>query len=152
MKSIVTFLFVYSFALVFIGCTESKKESGAAVTDSITAEEAEHHEHETDITTTEAGKPQFTVDEIFQQQLASVFSAYVALKEAFVSSDVEKVKKEAIETKKALEKVDMKLVTGAAHHDWMSYHADMEASLKTIETQNDIEVSREAFSDLTEPL
>src|SRR5262245_36322111 len=69
----------------------------------------------------EAGAPQFAVDAAFQQQLAGVFKAYVALKDAFVSSDAKKVKTEAENTQKALAAADMKLLTGAAHNDWMAY-------------------------------
>jgi Cu(I)/Ag(I) efflux system membrane fusion protein len=46
----------------------------------------------------------------------------------------------------------MKLLTGAAHNDWMTYLAGMETSLKTIESSTDIEVQREAFSDLSDNL
>jgi Cu(I)/Ag(I) efflux system membrane fusion protein len=121
----------------------------------------EGHDHEahdtttaaTDSTaTTEAGKPQFDVDKVFQQQLAAVYTAYLSLKEAFVASDDNKVRTEATAVKQALLKVDMTLLSDAAHHDWMTYLGNLESSVKAIETNKDIEAQRKSFSVLSENL
>lgn len=101
---------------------------------------------------TEASGPQFQVDEQFQKQLAAVFTSYVDLQEAFVSSDAQKVKQEASETNDALAKVDMKLISGAAHNDWMSYLTPMQSALKQIQSSADIEAQRKSFSTLSENL
>ena len=98
----------------------------------------------------EASGPQFQVDGQFQQQLAAVFTSYVALKDAFVASDAAKVKTEATDTKDALRKVDMKLLSGTAHNDWMNYLSPIETSLKEIELSADIEVQRKSFSTLSD--
>ena len=82
-------LFLLLAAVLFVQCTGEKKNP-----DTLEPAEAEKAEAEQDVTQTEAGKPQFTVDEIFQKQVTEVFDAYVELKEAFVSSDAGKVKKE----------------------------------------------------------
>jgi hypothetical protein len=135
-------------AVLFLAqCSGEKKE--ATVEDTVTAQEAEKSEQPQDVTRTEAGKPQFTVDQIFQEQLAGVFSSYVSLKEAFVSSDAAKVKDEAKKTQESLAKADMKLLTGAAHNDWMTYLNEMDSNLKDIIASTDIEVQREAFSALS---
>lgn len=102
--------------------------------------------------TPEAGKPQFEVDKTFQQQLAAVFNSYISLKEAFVSSDDDKVRTEAATVQSQLSKTDMKLLSGAAHNDWMHYLEGLEASLKEIQTNKDIEVQRRAFSKLSDNL
>jgi Cu(I)/Ag(I) efflux system membrane fusion protein len=104
---------------------------------------------EQDVTRQEAGKPQFTVDEIFRKQITEVFDAYVELKDAFVSSDADKVRKEAGRTQEALEKVDMKLVSGPAHSDWMTFHQQIDTSLKSISSIDDIEAQRAEFSKLS---
>ena len=96
--------------------------------------------------------PQFQVDTQFQQQLASVFQAYVSLKDAFVASDVAKVKVEAVGTAQALSKVDMKLVSGAAHNDWMNFSMPIQNSLREIETASDLEAQRKSFSTLSDNL
>ena len=100
----------------------------------------------------EASEPQFKVDENFQNQLASVFTSYVELKDAFVESDANKVKDEAKETEVALAKVDMKLLSGAAHNDWMAYLSPLQNALKEIQSASDIEAQRNSFSDLSENL
>jgi hypothetical protein len=46
----------------------------------------------------------------------------------------------------------MKLLSGAAHNDWMSYLLSIQNSLKEIENASDIEVQRKAFSALSENL
>lgn len=97
----------------------------------------------------EGTAPQFTVDTAFQRQLAAVFQAYILLKDAFVSSDAAKVKASTATVQEALGKTDMKLLSGAAHHDWMSYLGGMEASLKNMQGSNDLEAQRKAFSDLS---
>jgi hypothetical protein len=142
--------FFYFLALVFAACSGDKPKD--TVEDTLHAEEAEKHEEKPDVTRTEAGKPQFTVDEIFRRQLTTVFDSYVQLKDAFVSSNAEKVKKEASKTQDALKKVDMKLVKGAAHNDWMTYVGDMESSLTSIAGAGDIEAQRTEFSKLSNAL
>jgi hypothetical protein len=112
---------------------------------------AEEHASGSDATP-EASAPQFTVDAKFQEQLAGVFTAYVELKDAFVASDLNKVKAAASKTATALSNVDMKLLTGAAHNDWMNYHGNLETSLKEIESASDLSSQRTAFSNLSNNL
>ena len=142
-----------SFALLS-NCSGKKDE--ATETE---AHEDDGHEHDdktehasgsTDAA--EASEPQFQVDAAFQNQLGDVFTAYVSLKEAFVSSDASKVKAEASKTQQALAKVDMKKLSGAAHNDWMNYTRGIESSLKEIQGSDDIEAQRKSFSMLSENL
>jgi Cu(I)/Ag(I) efflux system membrane fusion protein len=144
-KSILFSLLFTATAFAFLtNCSGNKKEESAA-------ESHDEKEHASGSeTATEASEPQFQVDGKFQEQLAGVFTSYVELKDAFVSSDASKVKGEASETKEALGKVDMKLLSGAAHNDWMSYVAPLETSLKEIESSTDIEAQRKSFSTLSD--
>lgn len=109
--------------------------------------------HDENATATGAGEegagPRFQVDEKFQEQIASVFTAYLDVKEALVSADATKVSREATETLHTLEKVDMNLVSGPAHHDWMNFREPMKNSLTEIERASGIEAQRKAFSALT---
>ena len=142
-----TIIFAASAFGFLASCSGEQKEHTA---------QDEHSGHSGAERTTEDAsqvtKPQFEVSESFQKQLGDLFNAYVDLKDAFVSSDVAKVKKEAAETGEALLKVDMKLLTGAAHNDWMNYSAPMEGSLKEIQANEDIEAQRKSFSTLTDNL
>lgn len=122
---------------------------------------AEHDEHAAHDSTEhaagstakdDASEPQFQVDASFQGQLASVFTSYIELKDAFVASDANKVKEEAKGAAEDLAKVDMKLLTGAAHNDWMNYLTPIQTSLKEIQASTDIESQRKAFSNLSDNL
>ena len=145
-------LFASTVFAVLTNCSGNKKE------DSVTESHDAHASHDStelsseSITSEDVSAPQFQVDASFQQQLASVFASYVELKEAFVSSDATKVKEEATGTNEALGKVDMKLLTGVAHNDWMSYLSPIENSLKEIQSNTDIEAQRKAFSTLSDNL
>lgn len=114
--------------------------------------ESQENKNETSEKALETSVPQFVVDENFQQQLGDVFDAYVSLKDAFISSDPQKVKSESNATSLAVSKVDMKLLTGAAHNDWMTFVAPMESALKEIAGSSDIEVQRKEFSVLSDNL
>jgi Cu(I)/Ag(I) efflux system membrane fusion protein len=140
-------------AFVFLtNCTENKKDQ-AETESHVVSESNDEKEHRTENTApAEATGPQFQVDKKFQEQLAVVFTSYVELKDAFVATDAPKVQAEAKETKEALAKVDMKLVSGAAHNDWMNYLSPIESALKDIEGSPDIEVQRKSFNTLSDNL
>ena len=144
-RAIVFSLFFAVTAFTFTNCG-SKKESESHDHSSADA----HASHDENSAVAEAAAPQFNVDATFQQQLAGVFKAYVSLKDAFVASDGAKVKTEAENTEKALASADMKLLTGAAHNDWMAYLGTMQSSLQEIQASADIEEQRKSFSALTD--
>ena len=100
----------------------------------------------------QATEPRLVVDKLFQEQLADVFASYVDVKNALVSSDAGQVKNEAAETEIALAKVDMKLVSGVAHNDWMTYLTPIQSSLDEIQASGNIEAQRKAFSTLSDGL
>jgi hypothetical protein len=142
-KTIFFSLLFTATTFAFLNCSGNKKEETTAT----------HDEHASGSSAEEeASGPQLQVDPKFQQQLAAVFTAYVELKDAFVATDAAKVKTEAKETLDALAKVDMKLLTGAAHNDWMNYLSPLESSLKEIEASSDIEAQRKSFSTVSNNL
>lgn len=135
----------------FANCSGNKKEDDHAGHEDPAAKDTTEHASGS-TAAAEAAEPQFQVDASFQNQLASVFTSYVELKDAFVASDANKVKEEAKGTDEALAKVDMKLLTGAAHNDWMNYLSPIQSSLKEIQAAADIEAQRKAFSNLSDNL
>ena len=136
-------------AFVFISGCSGKKDD--ALTDSHEEHASEQHSSPAgDVQ--EASTPQFQVNDKFKDQLTSLFNSYVELKDAFVDSDAQKVKKEASETKEALADVDMKLLSGAAHNDWMNYLTEMQNSIDQIQSSTDIESQRQAFSVVSDNL
>ncbi|HEX6889125.1 MAG TPA: DUF3347 domain-containing protein [Chryseolinea sp.] len=143
-RAILFSLLLAATAFTFTNCG-GKKESESH--DHSTADATASHD---DAAVADAAEPQFSVDAAFQQQLAGVFKAYVSLKDAFVASDASKVKAEAETTQKALAAADMKLLTGAAHNDWMAHLSSMQSALQEIVSTSDIEAQRKSFSGLSD--
>lgn len=141
-------LFISMASLTFFSNCSGKKDNGASDEGHAGHDMKEHPAAQT----AEATKPHFEVDEEFRRQLQEVFTAYVDLKNALVESDAAQVKSEAQKVESALAKVDMKLLSGAAHHDWMTYLTPMQSSLKSIAASDDVGQQREAFSTLSENL
>lgn len=144
MKSIfVSLLFSATAFALFSGCSGNRKEEATSHTE---------HGDVSETGTPGAAAPQFDVPQDFQQQLGDVFTAYVSLKDALVSSNPEKVTSEAAATSQAVSKVDMKLLSGQAHNDWMTYLTPINNSLKDISGSFELETQRKAFSILSDNL
>jgi hypothetical protein len=142
-KSVILCLVLASTGF-FPGCSEKRHETSE-----------DHHQQiakTTSASEVDAASPEFEVDPKFQNQLADLFNSYVELKDAFVLSDYGKIRLEAAETSKALADVDMKLLSGAAHHDWMTLMNPMQLSLQAIASAKDIEMQRKSFSTLSDNL
>jgi Protein of unknown function (DUF3347) len=138
------FLFAVTTTLCITNCTIDKKEKADSTDEKVTIA------NQSDSTT--ESNPQFQVDSNFKKQLTTVFAAYVELKDAFVASDAMEVKTKASKVALTLNGVDMKLLSGAAHNDWMNYHSSIQSSLKEIESSTDIETQRNSFSSLSDTL
>jgi hypothetical protein len=143
-KTIFFPMLVAMWISILLSCSGNKNEESAS------SENSDPASAEKDSVT--GFVPQFQVDAQFQLQLAKVFQSYVGLKDAFVSSDVSKVKSEAGATSETLSKVDMKLVSGAAHNDWMNFLSSIQNSLKEIQASADLEQQRKSFSTLSDNL
>jgi len=85
----------------------------------------------------------------FTMQLNTVFEQYIVLKDAFVQSDVKKVKQAAEKIEQSLASVNMKLLNGDAHTQWMNISDKMNNLLKQIKSTGEIEFQRTDFSNLT---
>jgi len=81
----------------------------------------------------------------FVMQLNTVYDQYIILKNAFVQSDPVKVKQAAKEVQQSLAKVDMKLLNGDAHRQWMNFSNIMDKQIMLIASSAVIEDQRTAF-------
>jgi Cu(I)/Ag(I) efflux system membrane fusion protein len=86
----------------------------------------------------------------FIMQLNTVFDHYIVLKDAFVQSDVKKAKQVAQEVQQALSKVDMKLLTGDAHLQWMDISGNLDNQIKLIVSAGQLEDARTSFSNFSD--
>ena len=133
--------FLLALVILTFGCSGKKGD-----------ESHDHEQHSASGKEVLESSAQFEVSQDFQTQLGDVFTKYNALKDAFIASDPGKVTEEAASTSQAVANVDMKLLEGQAHSEWMTYLTPMNDALKQIEKSADLEVQREAFSTLSDNL
>ena len=87
------------------------------------------------------------IDPKFKQELTSVYKAYLPLKNAFVATNPDEIAKVAANVNEALARVEMELLKGQTHMDWMNQLGTLKESLKKMMETQDIKVQREAFAN-----
>ncbi|MGB2225533.1 MAG: efflux RND transporter periplasmic adaptor subunit [Polaribacter sp.] len=88
----------------------------------------------------------------FQKQLKSVFDAYINLKDALIKGDFKTAKQYSNAMKTHLSKVDMKLLKGDSHNDWMTISKTLAGFTKQFENASEIKGQRSVFKPLSEQL
>ena len=96
------------------------------------------------------GKAKVPMD--FKMQLGKVMDEYLKLKDAFVKSDEQAVENAAQKTLDALDKVDMTLLKGDAHNQWMKLEKPIRDNLNGIIQMKGMEMKRSHFSIVSEKL
>ena len=104
----------------------------------------------------EADRPETTesydASEVFQEQLAKVYDASLALKEAFVTSDATEVRQAVSPVQEDLFEVEMKLLGNEARSAWADQLATMKNSLESMDQASTIDAQREHFADFSQAL
>ncbi|MBX2962090.1 MAG: efflux RND transporter periplasmic adaptor subunit [Cyclobacteriaceae bacterium] len=90
--------------------------------------------------------------EAFRNQLTEVANKYFEVKNALVESNPLTAAEAAKEVLKALNSVDMKVLDGEAHNEWMALLKPMEQGAKGISTKTDVESQRKDFELLSDHL
>lgn len=90
--------------------------------------------------------------EKFRSQLTGVWQNYLTMKEALVASDVGEVSATLAGVQEALGKVDMELLEGEAHMQWMEYLGKMNSSLRELKASDNLEAMRDYFAVFSEGL
>jgi len=85
------------------------------------------------------------VDVKFKKQLTAVYKAYLNMKDAFITSDASKVQTAATTVKEKLAKVEMELLKGDAHMDWMAVLPSLQNTVTAIVNKADIKQQRNEF-------
>jgi len=88
----------------------------------------------------------------FQKQLTALLEPYLKLKNALVDSDAVGAAEAAQQTEQVLAEVEMSLVSGEAHQQWMGNLKVIQKSLDEIQSSDALETQREAFAPLSESL
>jgi Cu(I)/Ag(I) efflux system membrane fusion protein len=88
----------------------------------------------------------------FIMQLNNVYDSYIELKNALVASDANKSKQAASKIQQTLSKIDMSLLKGDAHNQWMRMLDNLNLHLKAISSSGAIESQRTSFAGLSDAL
>ena len=94
----------------------------------------------------------FEVSQTFKDQIRKVYDTYLPLKDALIETNANEAKQKANPLMTAINNVNMSLVKGDAHHEWMKDLRVLKASTQTILDQSDVEKIREALSPLSDQL
>lgn len=92
------------------------------------------------------------VSEDFRAQLDRVVEAYSSLTEQLVASDPGQSARAAGSLMNALENVDMKLLEGPAHDEWMTLYPTMLAKAREISATTELDAQRTHFATLSEDM
>ena len=92
-----------------------------------------------------------TVPEAFNTQLQLVIEDYLDLKNALVATDQTKASSSATNMLESLSAVDMSLLQGNAHNEWMRFLSELTSHIEEIKSSS-IESQRAALSELSPKL
>ncbi|UCH15771.1 MAG: efflux RND transporter periplasmic adaptor subunit [Bacteroidales bacterium] len=92
-------------------------------------------------------KKETEISKKFRKQLIDVYAAYLEMKNAFVASDAKQAGQMADLVKNRLNAVNMGLLAGDAHMEWMQYLEHLNNALEKITGTTDIGEQRKAFAE-----
>jgi Cu(I)/Ag(I) efflux system membrane fusion protein len=94
----------------------------------------------------------YQADEAFKDQLSDVFSSYLPLKDALIEGNVTTANKAAKTLLESLEEVDMSLVKGEAHMEWMNDLNVLKTASQAIAREDNLDRIRLMLSPLSDQL
>lgn len=92
------------------------------------------------------------IDPTFKSQLKSIFQQYLPVKNALVETDAKAAQGKAEALMESIVSVDMSLVNGSAHEQWMKDLKALTDATQTILQTSDVEKIRIALSPLSDQL
>ena len=94
----------------------------------------------------------FEVNDEFKKQLKNIFDHYLPLKDALIETNGQLAKETAKPLLESIKQVDMTLIKGKAHMEWMADLSVLKSSVEQILSQNDVEKMRTSLSPLSDQL
>ncbi len=95
---------------------------------------------------------EFQAPEAFREQLGNLVTAYLKLKDAFVATDEKNATTEAKKALDILDEIDMGLLKGDVHIEWMKIQTPIKNNLSGIVQMDGIEMKRSHFSIVSNEL
>ena len=105
--------------------------------------EMDHSQHQTP----EQDKAVVKVSALFKEQLQNVYDSYIQMTDAFVATDADQVSIHALQVKSGLQKVDMALLEGEAHMEWMTQLETLSETIDQIAGSKDISDQRLVYAE-----
>ena len=90
--------------------------------------------------------------EAFQQQLKQVYDNYINLKDALVEDNSVQASSDAKKLISSFRKIDMKLLKGEVHKQWMTLEGHIQSSANSISKSSEIKTQRDHFKQLSTQL
>lgn len=97
-------------------------------------------------------QPPSPLDPKFMDQLGGVVDAYLEIRRALAADDALTAVASAVKGLDALSKVDMKLLKGDDHMDWMEHLQELQKTLTAVSKAKEIEPVRQEFALLSEQM
>ena len=116
------------------------------------ASQTDHSAHQMSKLQVNESDQSYKSDPGFRKQLQAVFTAYLSVKDALIQSDVNTAAQQAIQLQNTIGEVDMKLVKGDAHVEWMKDLAVLEKASTSIAEDGDLAQARMMLSPLSDQL
>jgi Cu(I)/Ag(I) efflux system membrane fusion protein len=139
MKKLFLMAFIFTYVSVNVSNAQDHDHSSHQINDS-DHQSMDHHMQASEISPA------------FQEQLALIYIASLEMKNALVDDNSKLVTKEAATVFDKIQKVDMKLLSGDAHMDWMKNQNTMRDLIRDISTTEDIAKQREYFAFFSDVL
>ncbi len=111
--------------------------------------EMEHEDHQQK---TEDHQQKIEVPVFFKKQLDELYAAYFDLQYSLSHDQFEPIKSQAGKLVDALKKVDMKLLKGDVHNNWMKQSKSIQQSGSELKSAKDIETARKEFDRLSQTM
>ncbi len=109
-----------------------------------------HEHHDAHVKQVKQAAP--AVNPVFKRQLAAVIQGYLAIQTALAQDDPKAASAAASKALEALAKVDMELVTGQNHEDWMKQSGQLKSLLASMGAEESLEPARRQFALLSEQI
>jgi Cu(I)/Ag(I) efflux system membrane fusion protein len=89
------------------------------------------------------------VNDKFSKQLNAFYSDYLRLKDALITSDINKTSYTIHLLHTSINKIDMSLLEGESHMEWMKLNKKLNLSISDIVNSKDLSTQRIAFANLS---